>query len=115
MQANNQALGSPSNRINISAHWAAEGLNHTPNSVAAPTLKSLGLRSFVLEQARLVLFKVVLVFVDIGFAFTQVRQYLYKVFGSNRKEGFEDILQRQVTELARDELGVELDDSAFSG
>lgn len=107
MQANNQALGSPSNRINIIGHWAAEGQKLATRR--APTV-----RNFVVEQAQLALFRVVLFIVDAGFYLTVVRQRVLELFG-RKNEGFEDLLARQVSDLARDELGIELDDSAFIG
>ncbi|ORY56562.1 ABC1 family-domain-containing protein [Leucosporidium creatinivorum] len=114
MQSNNQALGSPSNRINSMAHWAVEGLK-LDLTRPSQTLHSLGLRTFALEKARLLIFRVVLLVVDVGFAITQARQWLFKVFGSKRQEDFETILQRQVSELAKNEFGVDIDESAFTG
>jgi aarF domain-containing kinase len=78
------------------AHWAVEGLkvnlSQTPH-----TLQTIGFRSFAIEKARLLIFRVVLLVVDVGFAITQARQWLFKVFGSKRQEDFESILQRQVS------------------
>ncbi|KAM0791476.1 hypothetical protein ACM66B_005929 [Microbotryomycetes sp. NB124-2] len=112
MQANNQSLGSPSNRINANAHWAAAGLELSLPANSR-TLRELGLRRFAVERARTVLFRLVLWAVDVGFAFTQFKQWIVQLFGG-KSEGFEDLLQRQVTELAA-EVGVEIDDDAFMG
>ncbi|KAI9625859.1 hypothetical protein H4Q26_016107 [Puccinia striiformis f. sp. tritici PST-130] len=131
MQGNNQVLGSPTNRINILAHGAAAGMmiNAPPPSsllsagVGLPTV----IRGWVEGIVKLWKFRTVLILVDIGFFFTQVRQWwLTQVIGdtldSNRnrnnkksQEGFEDILQRQLENLAKEEFGVTLDDSAFMG
>lgn len=32
-----------------------------------------------------------------------------------KQEGFEDLLQKQIETMARNELGVEIDDKAFMG
>jgi aarF domain-containing kinase len=113
MQASNQALGSPSNRINMMAHYAAAGLELTVPATSH-TIHALGLRAFAVEKARLLLFRVVLLAIDIGFVLTQARRWVFaNVFG-RKAAGFEDLLQKQVQELASD-YGVELDDEAFSG
>ncbi|GAA5824720.1 hypothetical protein JCM3770_003081 [Rhodotorula araucariae] len=113
MQGNNQSVGSPTNRINILAHWAATGLAiSTPDH--AHTLRVLGLRTYAIEKLRLVIFRVVLAFVDVGFVLTRVRAWVQERMG-NKVEGLEDLLQKQVTDMARKEFGVELEDSAFTG
>lgn len=35
--------------------------------------------------------------------------------GRQKGEGFEDILQRQIEHLAKEEFGITLDDTAFMG
>ena len=93
MQGNNQAVGSVSNRINILAHWAAIGL-----AVSSPqqSLKQLGLRRYATEKFRIVVFKVVLVFIDLGFLLTRIRSWWRESLGK-KGEGLEDLLQQQVT------------------
>lgn len=93
MQGNNQAVGSVSNRINILAHWAAIGL-----AVSSPqqSLKQLGLRKYATEKLRIVVFKVVLVFIDLGFLLTRIRSWWMESLG-RKGEGLEDLLQQQVT------------------
>ncbi|GAA5874335.1 hypothetical protein JCM16303_005815 [Sporobolomyces ruberrimus] len=113
LQANNQAMGSPSNRINIHAHYAADGLaSFTP--AASRTLAQIGIKTYALETFRLVIFRVVLFAVDVGFQITRLRSWFTEKMGG-KGEGLEDLLQRQVTDMARNEFGVELDDAAFSG
>jgi len=95
MQGNNQAVGSPSNRINILAHWAATGLAiSTPQH--SQSLRALGLRAYTVEKLRLVIFRVVLVFVDVGFVLTRVRAWLQERMG-RKGEHMEDLLEKQVT------------------
>lgn len=124
IQAVNQGLGSPTNRVNILAHWAAEGLRTTsPTSdlLDERTRSTLQLTSdrsalsiWLGEKRKLWTFKIVLVFIDLGFVLSKVRQYWIR-FTTGREEGFEDLLQRQITQMARDEFGVEVDDTAFAG
>lgn len=54
------------------------------------------------------LFKFTLLLIDATFLASRIRQYLYQSVGGE-KNGFEDLLQQQVTKLAHDEFGVELD------
>ncbi|GAA5820221.1 hypothetical protein JCM11251_005532 [Rhodosporidiobolus azoricus] len=113
MQGNNQAVGSPSNRINILAHYAAKGLaQSTPTH--SNSLMTVGLRSYLTDKFRLAVFKVVLLAVDFGFLVTRIRAWFMELTGK-KGEGLEDLLQKQVTDLARAEFGVELDDNAFAG
>ncbi|GAA5898139.1 hypothetical protein JCM6882_003335 [Rhodosporidiobolus microsporus] len=113
MQGNNQAVGSPSNRINILAHYAAKGLaQSTPN--APSSLLEVGLYSYLVDTFRLAVFRMVLLAVDVSFVITRIRAWLMELAGK-KGEGLEDLLQRQVTDMARAEFGVELDDNAFVG
>ncbi|KAL7008769.1 hypothetical protein EMMF5_001515 [Cystobasidiomycetes sp. EMM_F5] len=125
VQAVNQGLGSPSNRINILAHWATEGLKRTnpldPSSgidqFTRDTLLYTNRTPFSLwlaEKRKIWTFKIVLVFIDFGFLLTKVRQVWIRLV-QGKEEGFEDLLQQQVSRMARDEFGVEIDDSAFAG
>lgn len=88
-------MGSPTNRINILAHWAVIGLE-VNTKAAKQTLYQLGVRSFVVDRAQNLLFKFTLTLVDIGFMLTQLRQWVLARMGKSN-EGFEDVLQRQVT------------------
>jgi len=95
LQANNQAMGSPSNRINIHAHYAADGLAaFTPR--ASRSLSQIGLKTYAIEKFRLVIFRVVLFAVDLGFQFTRIRSWITEKMGG-KGEGLEDLLQRQVS------------------
>lgn len=118
-------MGSPSNRINIHAHYAADGLaSFTP--AASRTLAQIGIKTYALETFRLVIFRVVLFAVDVGFQITRLRSWFTEKTGG-KGEGLEDLLQRQVTvsvvlsspypvyadrsrgtqDMARNEFGVE--------
>ncbi|GAA5902400.1 hypothetical protein JCM5296_003131 [Sporobolomyces johnsonii] len=113
MQSNNQAAGSPTNRIAIHAHYAAAGLAlFTPTTKLS--IREVGLRTYAVEKVRLIIFQVVLFAVDLGFLFTRMRAWVMEKMGK-KGEGLEDLLQRQVSDMARQEFGVELDDAAFQG
>lgn len=111
-----KALGSPSNRINILAHWAVTGLAVSSTYQPTGRAQKFALRPFIWEKTQLLIFQVALFAIDLGFIITQVRQWVItKTGGRKEGEGFEDILQRQVSAMAREEFGVELDESAFQG
>ncbi|CAE6485343.1 unnamed protein product [Rhizoctonia solani] len=104
LQANNQSLGSPSNRLNITARWAAVGYAQAVPPVA------YGVSDTFHAVVSLVVFRLALSLVDLGFWFTRIRQWLY-----GPSWGFEDVLDRQFRDMARSELGVEIGDDAFNG
>ncbi|KAH9824856.1 ABC1 family-domain-containing protein [Melampsora americana] len=116
MQGNNQVLGSPSNRINILAHGAASGMTaYKVLSYGDGSVKEVT-QDWLKHLTRLWTFQIALVFVDLGFLFTRIRQWwLRDVRGKRRGEGFEDLLQRQIETLAKEEFGITLDEKAFMG
>lgn len=61
------------------------------------TFQTLGLRSYFADKAQSLFFRFTLLLIDVGFALTQVRQWALARMGTTTGEGFEDILQRQVT------------------
>lgn len=99
LQANNQSLGSPSNRLNITAHWAAAGYAQ----IVPPV--SYGVSDTFHAFISLLVFRLALSIVDLGFWFTRLRQWLYAP-----SWGFEDTLDKQFRDMARNELGVEIGD-----
>lgn len=134
MQGNNQVLGSPTNRINIMAHGAAAGMVINPSGRTTLLSAPVGLGGvvwqWVVEVVKLWKFRTMLVLVDVGFFLTQVRQWWIVHLGRSAaasggggaasslhtaREGFEDLLQRQLQDMAKEEFGVSLDDSAFMG
>ncbi|EGF99410.1 uncharacterized protein MELLADRAFT_94662 [Melampsora larici-populina 98AG31] len=116
MQGNNQVLGSPSNRINILAHGAASGMNaYKVLSYSDGSFKEVT-KDWIKHLARVWTFQITLVFVDLGFLLTRIRQWwLRDVRGKRKREGFEDLLQRKIEILAKEEFGITLDDKAFMG
>ncbi|KAG9123147.1 methionine-synthesizing 5- methyltetrahydropteroyltriglutamate--homocysteine methyltransferase [Ceratobasidium sp. 392] len=69
LQANNQSLGSPSNRLNITAKWAAIGYAQTVPPVSS------GLSNTFHSLLSLIVFRLALSVLDLGFLVTRVRQW----------------------------------------
>jgi aarF domain-containing kinase len=99
LQANNQSLGSPSNRLNITARWAAAGYAQT----VPPA--SFGVSETFHSLISLAIFRLALSVIDLGFWFTRIQQWVY-----GPSWGFEDVLDKQFRDMARAELGVEIAD-----
>ncbi|KAJ5153043.1 uncharacterized protein N7482_009521 [Penicillium canariense] len=99
VQANNQFLGSPVNRVKITGMWASRALVDAPDLPLAEKIRNLG---------RHVVFRMVLFTSDIFFWFTKIRQWL-RLGG-----GMEDDIEAQMQNMAKD-LGVELNQNVFEG
>lgn len=99
VQANNQFMGSPVNRIKLTGIWASRALVESPR---------LSLMQRVVGLGRHLAFRVALFGSDLFFYFTKVRQFL-RLGG-----GFEDDIEAQMQVMARD-MGVELKSNVFEG
>lgn len=99
VQANNQFLGSPVNRIKITGTWASRALAESPDLPLAEKIRNYG---------RHLVFKLVLFTSDIFFYFTKVRQFL-RLGG-----GMEDSIEAHMQSMAKD-MGVELSQNVFEG
>ena len=98
--------------------WAAVGLKTTNPMIAqdgldASTRETLNLKhssalgTWLSETRKIWTFKLVLVFIDLGFFLSKIRQaWIRLVHG--KEEGFEDLLQQQVSQMAKEEFGMEL-------
>ncbi|TKY84901.1 hypothetical protein EX895_005981 [Sporisorium graminicola] len=140
IQANNQVLGSPVNRLNILAKHAAAALianTETPSlyRVFRPlhTLPSAGKTStighrfaaWIKDRLDFVRFRTTLLVLDMAFIGSGVSHWLRYFFRApvsalmGRRDpnagGFEDDLEQSMRQMARDEFGVELDEGAFVG
>ncbi|RAL12223.1 ABC1 kinase family protein [Aspergillus homomorphus CBS 101889] len=99
VQANNQFLGSPVNRVKITGTWASRALaEDLPEGVVARVRGAWGH----------LVFRVVLFGTDLFFWFTKVRQFL-RLGG-----GMEDEIELQMRGVAKD-MGVELGSNIFEG
>jgi aarF domain-containing kinase len=99
VQANNQHMGSPVNRIKSMGNWASRSLFQDPN---------LPLRERFQNAWRHVIFKTVMAASDIVFYFFQIRQ----LFGMGG--GMEDEMEAHMKGMAK-EFGVELQHDPFEG
>ncbi|EJD49076.1 ABC1-domain-containing protein [Auricularia subglabra TFB-10046 SS5] len=112
LQGNNQALGSPSNRVNLIAKWSAIGYRDVVPPVSS--IFTLGPRPLLRTVFELIFFRVSLSLVDIAFRLTRFWQWCR---GTSRVKGrgFEDLLEKQLRDMAKSEYGVEIDEAVFSG
>jgi aarF domain-containing kinase len=99
VQANNQFLGSPVNRVKITGIWASRALIESPDLPLAEKIRNIG---------RHLIFRIVLLTTDIFFYFTKVRQFLH--LGG----GMEDDIEAQMQNMASD-MGIELNQNVFEG
>lgn len=99
VQANNQFLGSPVNRVKIIGTWASRALVESRDLPLSEKIRNFG---------RHIVFRVVLFSSDIFFYFTKVRQFL-RLGG-----GMEDSIEMQMQSMAKD-MGVELNQNVFEG
>ncbi|SOV06695.1 uncharacterized protein UDID_01847 [Ustilago sp. UG-2017a] len=137
IQANNQVLGSPVNRLNILAKHAAAALiaNTETRSLyrvfkpirSKEVNSTLGGRFSAWIQDRLdfVRFRTTLLVLDLAFVGSGLSHWLRYLFrapvsalmgkSDPKRGGFEDDLEQSMRQMARDEFGVELDEGAFVG
>lgn len=73
-QANNQAIGSPSPRINITAKWAAKGYQQSLGTDHARDLSQIGLRAWIKDRVDVVIFRSALFALDLSFRSARLRQ-----------------------------------------
>jgi aarF domain-containing kinase len=108
LQANNQLLGSPSERINITAAWAAKGYAEFAGSRA---LRDIGLRRWLRDRYDSALFRLTLWVIEWAFWWTSLKARFSRSTGS-----WEDRLQAQMERMAKEEFGIEIDgNTAFLG
>lgn len=99
VQANNQFLGSPVNRLKITGYWASRALVDSPD---------LPLRDRFANYGRHLVFRFILLTTDLVFYFSKLKQLL------GRGGGMEDDIEAQMQNMAKD-LGVELTQDIFEG
>lgn len=99
VQANNQFLGSPVNRVKITGMWASRALAESPDLPFGEKISNWG---------RHLVFRVVLIGSDVWFWFAKIRQFLH--LGG----GMEDDIEAQMQGMAK-EMGVELRQNIFEG
>ncbi|KAK9454806.1 ABC1 family-domain-containing protein [Dipodascopsis uninucleata] len=95
IQGCNQLMGSPVNRVKILANWASKSL---------ATFPDIGVRQRTRAWTNHLIFRLVMLMFDLGFYISKFRQFLLQ----NDKEGFEDILERQLRGVARNNFGLDV-------
>lgn len=94
-------------------------LSNAPLSFSAKSTSLLNfpLRSYLVQKSQNLIFTVALFAIDVTFALNQFRSWVLAglLRGGKKGEGFEDVLQRQVSNMAREEFGVEIGEEAFNG
>lgn len=110
VQGNNQSLGSPVNRIKITAYWASRSLVTTHERSSRAWYARLDTR----ELWRDVLFRTAMFSLDVVFWVSKIRQRVRALLGL-MNGGFEDELERSVRGFARSTFGVEVGPGAFEG
>ncbi|KAJ2966095.1 hypothetical protein NQ176_g10306 [Zarea fungicola] len=99
VQANNQYMGSPVNRIKIMGEWASRSLFLDVD---------LGWRARMHNAWRHLLFKAVMTASDVAFYVFKMRQWL------GLGGGMEDEMERRMKDMAQD-FGIELQNEVFDG
>ncbi|BDD63456.1 hypothetical protein MPDQ_005225 [Monascus purpureus] len=99
VQANNQYMGSPVNRIKLTGLWASRALVESPDLPLLEKIRNFGHH---------LLFRFTLFSSDLFFLFTRVRQFFH--WGG----GLEDEIEAQMQEMAKS-MGVELQSNLFEG
>jgi aarF domain-containing kinase len=111
---NNQSLGSPVNRIKITGYWASRSLIRNPNLSFIQRLK---------EWWHHIVFRSVMLSLDISFWKTKFLSWLWHVkirilggdAGTWRKKNFEEELESNMREFAREGLGIDVGEGVFAG
>lgn len=109
VQSNNQTLGSPVNRISITARWASASLSSTRDQTLPQRIRhSLSHFRFLVTVGLL----------DLGFWAFEMRRWVMSGFGLRKGYhtlGFEDEIQRNLKVMAKQNFGIEINETAFSG
>ncbi|KAJ7663030.1 ABC1 family-domain-containing protein [Mycena rosella] len=108
VQGNNKTLNSPVNRIKITGFSASRALTRsTPHA---------SLRTRLHEYYHYLVFRTVMLSLDVAFLVARTRQWLFRVLGLGRDGmGFEDEIERSVRGLAKSSFGMDVGADAFDG
>ncbi|KAF8317772.1 uncharacterized protein EI90DRAFT_3293460 [Cantharellus anzutake] len=122
LQANNQAMGSPVNRINILARRAAAGLLYSQPSDDREfdVMTRRQTRAIVLytiqKYTSFLRFRFTLFLVDVAFHISNILTWLHNTDDDlkDSSEGFEDELEENLRDIARTQFGMQISEDAFS-
>ena len=113
VQGNNQSLGSPVNRIKITAYWASRSLV-TSDGRTTKSLRTWWAQLDARELWRDVVFRAVMLSLDVMFWVSTLRQRVRALMGLASR-GFEDELEKSVRGFAKSAFGVEVGPEVFEG
>ncbi|KAJ7594036.1 ABC1 family-domain-containing protein [Mycena floridula] len=105
VQGNNQAFGSPVNRVKITGFWASKSLAQDPNLPFSARLK---------EQWGYLQFRAVMFSSDVAFVITRIKQWIGSRFG-RISLGFEDELENSMRAVAKNQFGMDIPQEALQG
>lgn len=109
VQSNNQNLGSPVNRISITAKWASRSLSSVPNQTLPQRIRN------TFSHFR---FVVTVGLLDFGFWAFEFKRWVASGFGLRKNYndlGFEDEIQRNLKLMAKENFGIEINETTFNG
>ncbi|XP_006457101.1 hypothetical protein AGABI2DRAFT_188802 [Agaricus bisporus var. bisporus H97] len=114
VQGNNQSLGSPVNRIKITGYWASRSQIRNSNLSIAQRLK---------ETWHHIVFRTIMLSLDISFWKTKFVSWLWdikeRLLGRRdtwiRRRNFEEELERNMREFAKEGLGIDVGEGVFAG
>ena len=101
VRANNKALGSPVNRINVMARWALHGLSKQTikQSLTVDGLESSvtqKMRAYLYSTWRLWVFDCTLMAMSISFWLVRLRDRTNKLLYGSDSQGFEEVLDQKL-------------------
>ncbi|KAK7045931.1 hypothetical protein VNI00_006926 [Paramarasmius palmivorus] len=106
VQGNNQSFGSPVNRIKITGYWASRSLSRA---------HSLTFTQRIAEYMDHLVFKSVMLSLDVAFWTARFRQWVYaRLFGVG-VGSFEDELEKTMRGLMKGNMGIDVETGVFSG
>lgn len=103
VQGNNQMLGSPVNRIKIIGHAAADAIPRSPD---------LSFVGHVKERFHESVFYTVMASIDAAFWLTHTHMWKW-ITGSADNSRFEDELDRQMRDIAKNQYGIDIDPAVY--
>ncbi|KAF9236791.1 ABC1 family-domain-containing protein [Melanogaster broomeanus] len=102
---NNQAFGSPINRIKITGYWASRSLTTSTNLTFTQRAK---------EYWHYLVFRVIMLSIDLAFWASKLRHRVRRILGMSTM-GFEDDLERTMRGFVKNTFGVDVAPGAFDG
>ncbi|KAI8147616.1 ABC1 family-domain-containing protein [Fennellomyces sp. T-0311] len=96
VRANNKALGSPVNRINVMARWALRGLSRQPVSTQEFSSIHQKIRGYLYSTWRLWIFDCTLMIMSLSFWMVKLRDRTNKLLFGTAGQGFEEVLDQKI-------------------